>query len=101
MALFCGRRRKSLPTYIGLLCFSMVTVKEFHIYIQMNILPKEFLTFCKAFIRGHRKLASILISFDRYILGVLMHTTALDRNWVVDETLKQDLMYVPQICLAE
>ena len=29
-----------------------------------------------------------------YILGVLTHTTAWDRNWGVDETLKLVLVYV-------
>ena len=35
-----------------------------------------------------------------YILGVLTHTTALDRHWGGDETLKWVLIYEARLCLA-
>ena len=36
----------------------------------------------------------------RYILGVLTHTTAWDRHWWVDESLKWVLMYIARLCIA-
>ena len=35
-----------------------------------------------------------------YILGVLRHTTAWDRHWGGDETLKRVLIYAAQLRLA-
>ena len=35
-----------------------------------------------------------------YILGVLTHTTALDRHWGGDETLKLFLVYVAWLLLS-
>ena len=35
-----------------------------------------------------------------YILGVLMHTTAWDRHWGGDETLKLVLVYVVWLLLS-